>query len=111
MAAKIRQDLFAQIILQDIEFFDKNRTGKLVNRLTADVQDFKSSFKQIISQGLRNATQLIGGAISLFLISPQMAGIALLSVPTIVVFMNFLGRTLRKLSKKTQAQVCIKINT
>lgn len=60
MAARIRQDLFKQIILQDLSFFDKNRTGELVNRLTADVQDFKSSFKQCVSQGLRSFAQLIG---------------------------------------------------
>lgn len=55
MAAKMRQDLFTQIVVQDIAFFDENRTGELVNRLTADVQDFKTSFKQFVSQGLRSA--------------------------------------------------------
>lgn len=60
MAARLRQDLFKQIIIQDLEFFDANRTGELINRLTADVQDFKSSFKQFVSQGLRSIAQLIG---------------------------------------------------
>lgn len=60
MAARIRQDLFKQIIIQDLSFFDANRTGELVNRLTTDVQDFKSSFKQFVAQGLRSVAQLIG---------------------------------------------------
>lgn len=60
MAAQLRQDLFKQIIIQDLSFFDANRTGELVNRLTADVQDFKSCFKQFVSQGLRSFAQLIG---------------------------------------------------
>lgn len=60
MAAKIRQDLFEKIIVQDLSFFDKNRTGELINRLTSDVQDFKSSFKLCVSQGLRSVAQLIG---------------------------------------------------
>lgn len=60
MAARLRQDLFKQIIIQDLAFFDANRTGELVNRLTADVQDFKSCFKQCVSQGLRSFAQLIG---------------------------------------------------
>lgn len=60
IAAKLRQDLFKQIIIQDLSFFDANRTGELVNRLTADVQDFKSCFKQCVSQGLRSIAQLIG---------------------------------------------------
>uniref|UniRef100_A0AAG5DFJ4 Mitochondrial potassium channel ATP-binding subunit n=1 Tax=Anopheles atroparvus TaxID=41427 RepID=A0AAG5DFJ4_ANOAO len=104
MAASIRQDLFHQIIIQDLEFFDHNRTGELVNRLTADVQDFKSSFKQCISQGLRSFAQLVGGGISLFWISPQLASIALVSVPVAVVMFSLLGRSLRHLSKKSQAQ-------
>lgn len=60
MAARLRQDLFKQIIIQDLSFFDANRTGELINRLTADVQDFKSCFKQFVSQGLRSFAQLIG---------------------------------------------------
>lgn len=35
---------------QDIAFFDANKTGQLVSRLTTDVQEFKSSFKLVISQ-------------------------------------------------------------
>lgn len=35
---------------QDVAFFDGNKTGQLVNRLTADIQEFKSSFKLVVSQ-------------------------------------------------------------
>lgn len=35
---------------QDVAFYDANKTGQLVNRLTADIQEFKSSFKLVISQ-------------------------------------------------------------
>lgn len=104
MACKIRQDLFNQLIIQDLAFFDRNRTGELINRLTVDVQEFKSSFKQCVSQGLRCMAQLVGGGISLFLISPHMAGIALISVPSAVILFSLLGQTLRGLSKQSQAQ-------
>jgi len=42
-------------IRQDVAFFDANKTGQLVNRLTADIQEFKSSFKLVISQVLTRA--------------------------------------------------------
>ena len=32
IAARLRKQLFEAIITQDIEFFDKNKTGELVNR-------------------------------------------------------------------------------
>ncbi|XP_017086984.2 mitochondrial potassium channel ATP-binding subunit [Drosophila bipectinata] len=104
MAARMRQDLFKQIVVQDIAFFDENRTGELVNRLTADVQDFKASFKQFVAQGLRSTAQLIGGGISLLMISPHMAVIALVSVPCVVMVMSYMGKKLRSLSKNSQAQ-------
>lgn len=104
MACQIRQDLFNQLVIQDLAFFDRNRTGELINRLTVDVQEFKSSFKQCVSQGLRCAAQLIGGGISLFIISPHMATIALVSVPSAVLLFSFLGQSLRGLSKRSQAQ-------
>lgn len=57
-----------------------------------------------MSQGLRSLAQLIGGSVSLFLISPQMATIALISVPAAVLGMSLLGGSLRNLSKQSQAQ-------
>ncbi|XP_063695488.1 mitochondrial potassium channel ATP-binding subunit [Culicoides brevitarsis] len=104
MATKIRQDLFRQIIVQDLAFFDENRTGELVNRLTTDVQEFKHSFKQCVAQGLRSIAQLIGGGISLFLISPHLATVALVSVPAGVLIGSIFGASLRILSKRSQIQ-------
>ncbi|KAG5673051.1 hypothetical protein PVAND_003128 [Polypedilum vanderplanki] len=104
IAMEIRRDLFQNILLQDIEFFDKNKSGELINRITNDVQDFKSSFKQTISQGLRSLATLIGGSISLFFISSQLACIALVSIPSAILIGSLLGKSLRELSKQSQAQ-------
>lgn len=104
MAMEIRRDLFQNILLQDVEFFDRNNSGELINRIAADVQEFKSSFKQTISNGLRCLAQLVGGSISLFFISSQLACVALVSIPSAILIGSWLGRSLRELSKETQAQ-------
>ena len=54
----MRKDLFSSIMKQDIEFFDNHKSGEIVSRLTSDVQEFKSSFKHVVSQGLRCLTQV-----------------------------------------------------
>ncbi|XP_048483737.1 mitochondrial potassium channel ATP-binding subunit [Plutella xylostella] len=105
VASQMKQDLFNSIMRQDMAFFDQERTGELVNRLTVDVQDFKSSFKQTISGGLRAITQVIGSAASLLIISPQLTGLTLVCVPSVVVGGAFIGGLLRKLSREAQAQV------
>lgn len=124
IAYKMKTDLFSSIIKQDIAFFDEHRTGEIINRqifsliplepfgnpvlrrLTTDVQDFKSSFKQIISSGLRASTQIIGCSISLLMISPQMTFITLLCIPTVVAVGTALGSLLRKTSQAAHEQVC-----
>ena len=52
MAADLRKDLFAKMMVQDMAFFDTHKTQDIISRLTLDVQEFKSSFKQVVSQGM-----------------------------------------------------------
>ncbi|XP_041984555.1 mitochondrial potassium channel ATP-binding subunit [Aricia agestis] len=105
VAAQMKQDLFVSILNQDMAFFDQERTGELVNRITVDVQDFKSSFKQTISGGLRAITQVVGSAVSLLIISPHLTGLTMLCVPSVVIGGTFIGSLLRKLSRDAQAQI------
>ncbi|XP_072942565.1 mitochondrial potassium channel ATP-binding subunit [Epargyreus clarus] len=105
VAAQMKQDLFVSILNQDMAFFDQERTGELVNRITVDVQDFKSSFKQTISGGLRAITQVIGSAVSLLIISPHLTGLTMVCIPSVVVGGTFIGSLLRKLSREAQAQI------
>nr|ASS36018.1 ABCB8 [Samia ricini] len=105
VASQMKQDLFESILRQDMAFFDQERTGELINRLTVDVQDFKSSFKQTISGGLRAMTQVVGSAVSLLVISPHLTGLTLICVPSVVIGGTFIGSLLRKLSREAQTQV------
>ncbi|KAF7708088.1 mitochondrial potassium channel ATP-binding subunit [Silurus meridionalis] len=105
VAAEMRKSLFASLLRQDVAFFDANKTGQLVNRLTADIQEFKSSFKLVISQGLRSFTQTVGCVVSLYVISPKMTGLMVVVLPCLVGAGGLIGSFLRKLSRKAQEQV------
>ena len=43
VAKRLRAQLFAAMVRQDMSFFDSHRSGELVGRLTTDVADFKVS--------------------------------------------------------------------
>jgi ATP-binding cassette subfamily B (MDR/TAP) protein 8 len=75
------------------------------NRLTTDVQDFKSSFKLCVSQGLRSITQTIGCMVSMYLISPPLTMYMASIVPAVIGVGSLLGRFLRSQSQAAQAQV------
>ncbi|KAI8077225.1 P-loop containing nucleoside triphosphate hydrolase protein [Gilbertella persicaria] len=99
VAKRLRSKLFAAIIRQDISFFDCHRSGELVSRLTADVSDFKSTFKQLVTQGLKSVTQTIGSSIQLFRISTSLTLTMLGTMPVLYILLNVYGAYLRKLSK------------
>ncbi|XP_032387920.1 mitochondrial potassium channel ATP-binding subunit [Etheostoma spectabile] len=105
VAADMRKTLFASLLRQDVAFFDANKTGQLVNRLTADIQEFKSSFKLVISQGLRSITQTVGCFVSLYIISPKLTGLTVVVLPCLVGAGALFGSFLRKLSRLAQDQV------
>uniref|UniRef100_A0A673M365 ATP-binding cassette sub-family B member 8, mitochondrial-like n=1 Tax=Sinocyclocheilus rhinocerous TaxID=307959 RepID=A0A673M365_9TELE len=105
VAADMRTTLFTSVLRQDVAFFDANKTGQLVNRLTSDIQEFKSSFKLVISQGLRSATQTVGCFVSLYVISPKLTGLTVVVLPCLVGAGALFGSFLRKLSRKAQEQV------
>ncbi|NWV16746.1 ABCB8 protein, partial [Origma solitaria] len=105
VAGNMRKALFTALLRQDVAFFDATRTGQLVTRLTADIQEFKSSFKLAISQGLRSSTQTAGCFVSLYLISPKLTGLLLVTLPALVGAGAFIGAFLRSLSRQAQEQV------
>ncbi|KAI7864759.1 ABC transporter type 1, transmembrane domain-containing protein, partial [Spinellus fusiger] len=100
VAIRLRSDLFAAIVHQDISFFDSHRSGELVGRLTSDVSDFKHTFKQVVTQGLKSITQTIGSAVQLFRISVPLTMTMLATMPLLYILLNVYGAYLRKLSQQ-----------
>ena len=58
---RLRDNLFSRILKQEIAFFDKTKTGELVNRLSTDTSVVAQSLSQNISDGLRSMFQAIAG--------------------------------------------------
>lgn len=105
MAVDMRRALFSNLLRQDIAFFDAKKTGQLVSRLTTDVQEFKSSFKLVISQGLRSCTQVVGCLVSLSMLSTRLTLLMMVAMPSLMAVGTLMGSALRKLSRQCQEQV------
>ncbi|KAI8342780.1 P-loop containing nucleoside triphosphate hydrolase protein [Chlamydoabsidia padenii] len=99
VAQRLRGKLFAAIVQQDMAFFDSHQSGELVGRLTTDVAEFKSTFKQLVTLGLKSITQTVGSAIHLFRISSSLTFTMLATMPFLYVLLNIYGAYLRKLSR------------
>ena len=103
LAQRLRRRMYRALLLQDIGFFDAHRSGELTQRLTTDVQDFKSAFKKCCSTGIKASTQLLGSALALHSISPSLTGLMLGVVGCMVCVGTVAGRFLRRLSASASA--------
>ena len=58
---RLRDRLFSAILGQETAFFDKTRTGELINRLSADTILVGKAVTDNVSDGLRAVAQSVAG--------------------------------------------------
>lgn len=54
---RLRATMFSSIVKQETAFFDKTRTGELINRLSSDTALLGRSVTENLSDGLRAGAQ------------------------------------------------------
>ncbi len=105
VVADMRDRLYAHLLDLDAAFFDRNRSGELVSRLTADAELLRSVVGSSMSVALRSAITVIGSIAMLFVTSPHLAGYALIGIPLAVLPIALGGRRLQKMSRASQDRV------
>jgi ATP-binding cassette subfamily B protein len=83
-------------------FYDANRSGEIVSRLTADTTQIKSTVGATASLALRNTILCIGAGVMMFITSPKLSALVLVAIPVIVFPMVGFGRKVRKRSRLAQ---------
>ena len=102
VVARLRRDLYAAIVRQEIGFFDEQRTGELTNRLAADTTVLQNAVTANLSMLLRFGLTLVGGLGVLVYTSWRLTLVMLAIVPVVVGGASVYGRIIRGLSKKVQ---------
>ncbi|KAI8832218.1 P-loop containing nucleoside triphosphate hydrolase protein [Chytriomyces cf. hyalinus JEL632] len=99
---RLRNQIFENIVKQDIEFFDRNRTGEIISRLAADTVVVGKSVTQNISDGLRNGIMAVVGTGMMLYVNTSLTLTMMSIIPPIAVAAIYYGRILRDISAKTQ---------
>jgi ATP-binding cassette subfamily B protein len=102
IVARLRGDLYAKLVQQEVAFFDERRTGELTNRLASDTTVLQSAVTSNISMLLRFGATGFGALAILLWTSWQLTLIMLAIVPLVAIGMVFYGRLLRRLSRQVQ---------
>lgn len=102
VVADVRNALFSHLLNLSPDFYESQRTGDVMSRLTADTTQIKSAFSSTASIALRNVVMLLGALAMMIFTSPKMSGLATLAIPLIVLPLVTFGRKVRSLSRLAQ---------
>jgi len=105
VVANIRRDVFRHLINFSPAFFETEKTGGIISRLTTDTVLIQSLVTTVFSQLVRNGLTFAGGLILLFVTSPKLTLYVLVIVPLAVLPIVILGKKVRKLSAATQLKI------
>ena len=105
VVADIRNDMYRHLTSMDITFYETNRIGELLSRLTTDTTLIQTVVGSSVSIALRNIILLIGGLTMLIITSFALTKYVLLIVPLVILPIVILGKKVRLLSRETQARV------
>lgn len=102
IVARLRSQLYRRTYVQNAEFFDANRVGDLISRLSSDTVIVGKSITQNLSDGLRALVSGAAGFSAMAWVSLKLTSILCLMFPPVAIGAFFYGRMIRNLSRKIQ---------
>jgi ATP-binding cassette subfamily B protein len=102
VVADLREKLYNALIVRPIEFFDAERTGDLVSRLSSDTVMIQDAVSIKLSVFIRYALQVLVGLVLMCLISLRLTAAIVIVLPVIIGLSLVLGARLRRYSKLQQ---------
>ncbi len=100
--ADMRADIFAHMQKLGFSFYDKNRTGLLMARVTTDLFEITELAHHGPEDLFISFVTLTGAFIVLFGIQPKLALVLLVCVPLIVLFVALRRRRMMKVSREVK---------
>ena len=101
----MRNHMFRQYLNQSLEFFSKNQVGDAIVRMVNDVEIVSNQYIFAVFNGIRDlSTVIVYMYIALFL-NARLFAYSILVVPILTFTIGFLGKKIKKYSKRIQIQI------
>jgi ATP-binding cassette subfamily B protein len=106
---RLRQHIYSHMLGLDLAFFHENPSGKLVTRLTNDVQNMHEMFTSVIVTLFNDAVRIIGILILLYWLNWRLALMMSLLLPVILVATIWFSTKARNIFREIRTNLA-KIN-
>ncbi len=94
---KLRADVEDKLNRLPLKYFDTRTRGEVLSRVTNDIDNISQSLQQTLSQVLTSLLTVIGVLVMMFIISPLLAIIGLVTVPLSVIVTMVIAKRSQKL--------------
>lgn len=105
VSADIRTAVFSHLVELHPSFFETNRSGDIMSRLTTDTTLLQSIIGSSLSIALRSMISFFGALILLIFTNATLSLVVLVATPTILFPILYFGRRVRNLSRLSQDSV------
>jgi len=102
VAYELRNAIFEKLNKLSFSYHDQAQTGKLMTRMTSDVEQVRSFISQGLIQLISAIALLIGTVIMLFNMSWQLTLVALIFVPITIGIMSYFIRNVMPIAMRVQ---------
>lgn len=103
--ADIRKAVFDNLISMHTSYFETNRSGEIMSRLTTDTTLLQSIIGSSFSMALRSVVTTSGALVMLFVTNVKLTMIIVAAVPLILLPVFLFGRRVRELARKSQDSI------
>ena len=89
---RLREQVQAKLSRLPLSYFDRQPRGEILSRVTNDIDNLAQSLQQTLSQMVTSLLTIVGVLTMMFVISPLLALIALVTVPVSVCVAARIGK-------------------
>lgn len=99
---RIRNQVYAHIMMLPLSFFEREKTGHIISRMTNDVNRLEGAVIGVAASVVRNGLMTVIGLIVVLAVSWKLSVLTFTVVPINLLLINFIGQKLKKRSHRTQ---------
>jgi subfamily B ATP-binding cassette protein MsbA len=101
----LRNDVFDRILHQPLRFFDRNPTGELMSRISADIERVQSAASDTLAEALKQGATAVAMVGTILYIDWRLSLASFVLLPLVLYPTAWFGKRLRSLSRSNQQEM------
>ncbi|MDP2792237.1 MAG: ABC transporter ATP-binding protein [Rectinemataceae bacterium] len=106
----LRMQLFNHVLTRSMSYLSRQPVGRLVTRLTSDVETINQFFTDVLSAFIKDASIMVGAVAVLYFFDWRLALVVTISIPA-VLFISNIARKRARDAFRSQRQWTSKVNS